>query len=151
MEKLMTPQELEDILKYQDFVEGILYDIGLPIGLYRSKKWNIEKGESRAGVEIKNDKRFAETGNLYFETYERRDKNGFWVESGLNRDDNTIMIFIGDYDRGWLFSKNILKAICQKDCFKRVETDTSKGVLIPIEYFEKNPLLVMREFCFKKV
>lgn len=148
MEKLMTPQELESTLKYQDFAEGVLYDIGLPIGLYRSKKWNIEKGESRAGVEIKNDMKFAETGNLYFETYERRKKEGKWVESGLNRNDNTMLYFVGDYNRAWLFSKNILKAICQKDCFKRVETDTSKGVLVPIEYFEKNPLLVMREFKF---
>lgn len=149
----MNGEELEDTLVYQDFVTDVLYNRGFPICAYSSKRYNIDKGESRAGVEIKNDKRFNETGNLYFETHEKRDVNNNWTLSGIKRDDNTTFYFIGDYKRAWLFSKKQLKVLCEnymKYGFKEVETPTSKGILIPIEYFETHNSIPIMTFDFEK-
>lgn len=68
----LSGEELEDTLIFQDFVTDKLYQIGWSINAYSSKKYNIEKGESIAGIEIKHDKKMKETGNLYIEMYERK-------------------------------------------------------------------------------
>ena len=149
----MNGKELEDTLIYQDFVTDVLYNKGFPICAYSSKRYNIEKGESRAGVEIKNDKKVSETGNLYFETYEKRDINKDWTASGVNRIDNTTFYFIGDYKRAWLFSKKQIKVLCDnynQYGFKEVETATSKGILIPVEYFEQHYTIPIMTFDFEE-
>ena len=143
-----TKEHMEEAYRYQDFATDMLYEFGIPICCYSSKKWNIEKGESRAGVEIKNDKLFSKTGNLYFETHEKKADAAEWVESGLLRDDNTIFYFIGDYLKAWLFSKKQLLSLIQKPEFERKETKTSKGVVIPIKYFEDHPSIPIKVFDF---
>lgn len=144
----LIKDDLEIGKRYEDFVSDRLYDIGLPIHCYQSLKYQVEKGENRAGVEIKNDRRFNETGNLYFETHEKRPDATDWVESGLYRKDNTFLYFIGDYCKAWLFSKNQLKTLIRTQNFKRVETQTSKGVLIPISYFDSHPSIPLKVFNF---
>lgn len=149
----MSGEELEETLIYQDFATDVLYEAGIPICAYSSKKYNIEKGESRAGCEIKNDKLFSKTGNLYIETYEKRDINNDWVASGVNRVDNTTFYFIGDYDRAWLFSKKQLKNLCdhyKENGFREVETPTSKGILIPVEYFSKHNSIPIMTFDLRE-
>lgn len=141
-------EDLEAGNRYEDFASDKLYEVGLPMQTYSSFKWQVEKGESRAGIEIKNDRLFNKTGNLYFETHEKKPEATEWVESGLLRKDNTVFIFIGDYIKAWLFSKKQLLVLIKNTNFKKVETETSKGVLIPIKYFEQHPNIPLMTFDF---
>lgn len=144
-------ENMEKSLEYQDFIAiELLKKLGWCINLMTSKRYQIEVGESICGVEIKNDRNMAKTGNLYIETAERHFTPNF-VPSGINRKDNTVFWVIGDYQTAYIFSKDQLKFMCnnyQKFGFKTTETDTSKGVLIPISYLEKVPFYVIRKLYF---
>lgn len=145
-----TKEQLADGNRYEDFAELVLYSYGIPIGVFHSKEYQINVGESRGRVEIKNDKKFKETGNLYIETHEKQPEATRWVESGILRKDNSWFWFIGDYERAWLFPKRMLKELVNMKKFERKETKTSKGVVIPIEYIESHPFIVINEFDFTK-
>lgn len=148
MEDLMSSKEMEDTLYYQDYiVRNLFYKLGWAINQLASKRCNIEIGESMAGVEIKQDKKMADTGNIYIETAEIHFGNSF-VPSGVNRKDNTIFYCIGNWDTAYIFVKKQLKYLCDnyhKLGFKYTETPTSKGILIPLSYFDKHPLYVVAQ------
>lgn len=148
----MTKDELEESLMYQDFIaDELLTQLGWCINLYTSKQYQYNKGESRAGVEIKYDKKMATTGNLYIETHERHSTDKKFVTSGINRQDNTTFYLIGDNNVAYIFVKAQLKYLCdnfEKYNLKQVETDTSKGVLIPISFLEKHKLYVVKKLKF---
>ena len=137
----MEYTSLEETLQFQDFVtRALFYNLGWSINILASRKSNIEIGESLAGVEIKNDKKMAETGNIYIELEEKACTGNF-VTSGINRHDNTLIWAIGDYKKLYIFVKKHLKFLCdnyQRFNFKRVETETSKGILIPIIFLEQH-------------
>ena len=138
----------EEDLQYQDFVTDKMHELlGWNLNCYVSLKWNIEKGESLSRIEIKNDRQMKSTGNLYIEIAEK-DKNGNFVPSGIFRQDNTLLWWVGDYKRAFLISKRLLKAIYYKVNFKKVETETSQGFLIPISYINKNPWVIIEELYF---
>lgn len=104
---------LEEANQYQDFIaDQLLNELGWCINLYTSRQYQYNKGESRAGVEIKYDKKMATTGNLYIETHERHDVNKEFVASGINRQDNTLHWCIGDYNEAYIFVKSQLKSLC---------------------------------------
>jgi len=116
--------KLEEGLAYQDFISDRFGLVG-----FASKKYQQLVGENKLGLEIKLDNEYKKTGNLYIELYEKTDKgNENFVESGIFRDDNTVLYLIGNYAEAYLFSKRTLVAV--KDKFKHVETETSKGYLL---------------------
>jgi len=83
---------------YQDFIVDVLFEhLGLAVVQYTSKAYQYAVGESRTGVEIKHDKRYADTGNLYIETAEKAmPRPGPYVPSGIWRTDNAWLYVIGD-------------------------------------------------------
>lgn len=131
---MLDNRTLEEAAQFQDYVADLFYNIGLPINLYTSYKYQIEKGESRAGVEIKYDKSFEGTGNLYIETQERYNENKPYVPSGINRNDNTIFYAIGNKKRVLVFCKKQLKELIKKLDLKEIEINkkTSKGYILPV-------------------
>lgn len=147
----MYRENLRDAQEYQDFVVCALYKRGIVIPQLGSKKYQIRIGESLSGFEIKLDRRFRETGNLYFEYKEKSDpQNEEYVMSGFLRDDNTWMWAIGDYEELWLVPKQMLKRLYDK-CIKisgyagshgirKASTPTSRGMLVPTD-------LVTEELC----
>lgn len=141
----MDGKSLEDTLIFQDYITDIMYKTGIPINCYSSRKYNIEKGESIGRVEIKQDKKAKETGNIYIEVAERQKSNtSSYVDSGIFRKDNTLFVLIGDYDEMWLFSKKQLQNIVKHNKeFKIVQTETSIGVLIPLSYLDKHPSVIL--------
>ena len=91
---------LEDSHRFEVYAEWVFRQYGIDIGLFYSRQQQYEVGETRAGIEIKHDKKSQETGNYYFEYMERLTAQGSWVESGLLKKDNTRYYFygvIGDY------------------------------------------------------
>lgn len=141
---MISKEELEESARFQDYVADLLYDIGIPINLYTSYKYQIEKGESRAGIEIKLDKQMKK--NIYIEIAERHSINEQFVTSGIMRQDNTLFYVIGNYEHIRMFSKKQLQILVRSNIFRKVNTNTSIGVLIPIEYVDKHSGIVLVEW-----
>jgi len=120
--------------EYQDFVADELYKRGISLGTYASKKWQIEHGENRAGVEIKYDMKVSETGNLWIETKEKShpDRPNY-VASGIYRDDNSWLYCIGDYNVIYVMPKTILRIMFEQRKYRELEngSKTSMGFLLP--------------------
>ena len=142
---MLNIKELEETLIFQDYITDLLHKFGWSLNCYSSRKYNIEKGESLARIEIKQDKKVKETGNLYFETHEKA-VTGVFVESGILRKDNTMFIIIGDYDHLWMFSKKQIQYILVNGNFPKVETETSKAYLLPLEYVYKHKSIILAEW-----
>ncbi len=134
-------KQLKDGLEYQDFVAEILYSFGLPLFNYASKKYQFEHGENKLGVEIKYDKKFKDTGNLWIEIEEKSDpQNKHYFPSGIYRNDNTWLYVIGNYEVFFIFCKKRLKQLSKRGHYKILENNmkTSQGFLLSrkdAEYF----------------
>lgn len=126
--------------EYQDFVVEQLYNIGLPIISYSSKKYQTMIGENKCGFEIKFDDRFKDTGNLYIEVSEKSaPSNPTYIPSGIFRTDNTWLYLIGNYSRIFIFGKRSLIRLYESkpSIIRVVSTPTSNGFLIPAKSAEE--------------
>ena len=132
----MTPyykEKLEQGLCYQDKVIEELYSNGLPLISYSSKQYQTMIGENKAGIKIKNDSKFRQTGNFYIEIDEKSNANNQeFIKSGIYRKDNTWLYIIGDDIGFYIFSKKQLILLEQSNKYKKVQIPTSKGFLLPI-------------------
>ena len=137
-------EKLEQALIFQDFIMEQLHSRGITIMNYGSKKYQHEKGENLAGIEIKNDSKHTETGNIYIEIAEKSNpKNESYVISGIYRNDNTWLYIIGDFSEFFIFGKSILKLLHKGGKYKEVTTPTSKGFLLPVGEADK--------YCLKHI
>jgi hypothetical protein len=122
--------------EFQDYLVDAIYELGLPIVQYTSRKYQYKKGESRFGFEIKKDQNFRRTGNLYIETHEKQVDAVSFVESGILRNDVRVLL-IGDERTIYMFVKQTLLWLWEHKSdgvyrYKRVEKDTSRGFLLPL-------------------
>lgn len=148
-------EKFQASLQYQDFVSDQLRKkYGIILGIYSSYEYQIQFGESASGIEVKYDRRMAETGNIYIETHEKtRPENPEFVKSGIYREDGTWAWLIGDYEKAFLFAKNQLIHLHQQTQFyemrhiKEVENPTSKGILLPAKVAIER-LICIRQFTF---
>lgn len=130
--------------EFQDYLIDRAWEAGLVISPYTSPKYQLSKGEGRAGVEIKYDMRLAETGNLYLETEEKGTiREGKYVKAGIYSKGHWLFA-IGDYETVYIFATSTLQLLDGMDKWKRIETQTSKGFLLPRAYAEKYAALVLR-------
>lgn len=139
--------QLACALEFQDFVAEQLYAIGLPLVNYASKKYQIERGENKQGVEIKHDKKFRSTGNFWIEISEKsHPSRKDYFTSGIHRSDNTWLYVIGDYEEIFIFSKEFLKRLHASGRYRTIEngTKTSMGFLLPRSDAEKYAAKIIR-------
>jgi hypothetical protein len=123
-------ERLHSAQVFEDWCAELLYRDGLPIGLRTSMEWQ-QKGESRAGVEIKHDLRFRQTGNLFIETEETSRPEVPMHPAGIYADDNAFLYLIGDYGRLWMFGRRLLQRAHRCGEYREVTTPTAKGFLLP--------------------
>lgn len=125
--------KLEEGREYQDFVLDQFFKLGMPIVGYSSYKYQKEKGETSAGIEIKYDKKFEDTRNLYIEYGEKEPEAKKYFKSGIFREDNTWLYAIGSYKTIFIFPKNYLQMFKNASNLKlrHVKTSTSEGYLLP--------------------
>lgn len=132
-------EKLEESWVFQDFVCERLHMEGIVLQPIQSQSKQLT-GENLLGLEIKHDHRFRETGNLYIETHEKsHPANRDYVKSGILRADNSWLFGIGDYQRFFVFATSTLRLISgRKDLpwRKTTTTDTSRGILLPVEQAE---------------
>ena len=140
--------KIESGLLYQDFIcDLLLQTIGLPVIQYASRVYQAQIGESRTGVEIKHDEKYAQTGNLWIEVAEKaRPRPGDYAQSGIQRNDNTWLYVIGNYDVVFLFAKRILCALAQSGKYPLREngTKTSQGYLLPDAHAQRFAACVLK-------
>ena len=125
-------EQFLEALKYQDFVKHEMYKRGLPIVFNGSTDMQYSEGESLMGIEVKNDKKYSQTGNLYIETSEKsRPENPRFVPSGIFRNDNTWLYLIGDYNTIFVFALTMLIGLHESGRYRKVSNETSQGFLLP--------------------
>jgi hypothetical protein len=139
-------EKLQAGLEFQDYVSDVLInELGIPVTSYNSVKYQY-RGENRQGLEIKYDRRYSDTGNLYIEIAEKSNANNYsFVKSGIYRDDNTWLYIIGDYNKLFIFGKRTLILMHESNKYKYVEIGTSKGFLVPNKKAEKLSLKVINK------
>ena len=131
-------EKLEQGTRYQDWVVEQLYNNGLPIISYSSKHYQYTVGENKAGLEIKLDTNWQKTKNLYIETAEKSNKeNKNFIDSGIYRCDNTWLYLIGDYTKIFILAKNQLRHLHKQKRYREVQTETSRGFLLPVAEAER--------------
>ena len=129
-------EKLEQGLQFQDVVTQALYQRGIVVVGFASRKFQIQVGENMLGAEIKRDGRFRETGNLYIETAEKsHPDNENFVPSGISRQDNSWLFVIGDERTIWVFATKYLRLLASR--FRAVEKPTSRGFLVPVADADK--------------
>lgn len=134
--------KLEQGLEFQDIVTKELYQRGIVIVGYSSRRFQNQEGENMLGAEIKRDGKFRETGNLYIETSEKsHPDNPNFIPSGIHRKDNSWLFVIGDEKTFYIFSTKYLLLLEPR--YKTVNKPTSNGFLLPLEEAEK--------YCIRKV
>lgn len=141
---------LETGLQFQDFISEKFPEImGFNISIFQSKKYQIEKGESLQGIEIKYDARSTgdctyyknkATNNVGIEVFEKTNKDKkMWTESGILRDDNTWLYVVGNYHQAWLFSKKRLVELYKANRYDVRQTlPTIKTMLMPISQADRH-------------
>ena len=122
--------KFQQALEFQDFVACQLMRRGLMIVQFGSQAYQERWGESANGVEVKFDRLFRQTGNLYIETAERTSTSKGFSPSGIYRADNTWLWVIGDYQTLFIFPKNVLQLV-EKRFIPKI-TATSKGYVMPL-------------------
>jgi len=135
-------EKLQQGLEFQDVITKELYQRGIVVVGFSSRRFQYNEGENLLGAEIKRDGMFRETGNLYFETSEKAhpDKPNY-TASGIHREDNSWLYVIGDEKTFYIFSVKYLKML--EDRYKKVTKTTSTGFLMPIAEADK--------YCIRKI
>jgi hypothetical protein len=137
-------RQLEDGLRFQDVVTHALYQRGIVVVGYASRSWQIDHGENMLGAEIKHDKNFRDTGNLYIEAAEKSHPNKLtYTPSGIYREDNSWLFVIGDEYTFYIFSTKYLRKLETARGYRAVTKPTSKGFLMPIAEAER--------YCLRRV
>jgi hypothetical protein len=125
-------QMLKESLEYQDFVGEILCKHGIPLTFYTSEKYQKTKGENVQGFEIKLDKIFIETKNLYIETSEKSNPSmDRYTPSGIYRKDNGWLYIIGNYSIIFIFQTTLLQGLHKSGTYTEKVKPTSTGFLLP--------------------
>jgi len=134
--------KLNEGLEFQDLVTNALYQRGIVVIGYASRRYQVEEGENMLGAEIKRDGKFRETGNLYIETAEKSNPdNPAYAASGIYRQDNSWLFVIGDEKTIYIFSTKYLRLLEKR--YQRKQKPTSIGFLMPIEEADR--------YCIRKI
>jgi hypothetical protein len=133
-DNLSEAQEFQDYCALQ-----IMEKLHIPLVNMQSKEYQFGIGENLQGFEIKYDKIFKNTGNLWIEIAERISTNKQYVSSGIFRGDNSWLYCIGDYETIYIFSKKHLQLMANNTKWNAIENkmQTSKGFLLTQKEAEK--------------
>lgn len=131
--------DLEAGNEYLDYIAPTLINIGLIFCPHLSKSYQKRYGESVNGIEVKYDRQFVKTNNLFIETEFNSSP------SGINYGGNLWIYCIGDYRFLYVFATKGLQRIAQNYQLKTLNKTTGevKGFCLPKDQAEK--------FCLKEI
>lgn len=106
-------QQLKESHAFEVYIDWQFKQRGRDIGLYYGREQQYHMGETAAGIEIKYDKRSAETGNYYIEYQERMHDGDRWVNSGILKEDRTRFYLLGTIEKFVIFEREWLMGYYQ--------------------------------------
>lgn len=127
--------DLEAGMEFEDFVYEILYLHGLPVVAFRTMRGQ-RRGENLAGFEIKYDRLFAQTRNLFIETEECPEPGMPLKPAGIYARDNSWLYVIGNRSVLFFFAHTTLRELhrWQRDgrlVLERKSLPTARGFVLP--------------------
>ena len=132
--------QLDEGQRFQDHC-AYFFQKKLNIGIsnFQTKEYQYKFGENMQGIELKLDKVFQSTGNLWIETAERHSPDTPYSDSGIFRKDNAWLYCIGNYEVIYIFQKSLLVYLYRTGRYPVIENNlmTSKGFLLPKSDAEK--------------
>ena len=131
---------------YEDFVYSLLQRrCGLTVVNYRSAEWQGRVGENSGGIEIKFNKKYDETGNLWIEFYRKSTSSqADYTGSSLVKYQTCWLFVTGTYKTVFVFTKSRLEDERQKrNTLIENKSKTSQGFLLPGEDAERLAELVI--------
>ena len=118
--------------QYEAYVVEQLRAEGVTIARHVGREAQLLLGDTTARMEIKFDRLFSATGNLFIEVAEkRRATDLIWIPSGINACASFVWYGIGDYQDFFVFSRGALEQ--EERVADRVLTiarGTSRGYLL---------------------
>ena len=130
--------------QFQDFVVDLLFDMGIVIQNYTSRKYQYEKGENKQGIEIKLDNWCSKSKRLSIEIAERTCIENSFVESGIYRKDNSFLYIQGNFDIVFIFQKSLLQLLHKSGRYEEKEEETIKAFYLPFTDAEKYAAKVVK-------
>lgn len=125
---------LSEAKDFEDFAfDTLMHERRLVVGGYKSRHYQVMYGESLTGVEVKYDRKFRQTGNLYIETAESANDFDSRKPAGIYHRSDPWLFVIGDYETIWAIAVSSLRNehAVMPPKFRSVETSTSSGFLLP--------------------
>jgi hypothetical protein len=128
-------------LEFESFImDWFANQKNINLSHYTLLKEQINKGENRQGIEIKNDQRFQQTNNLFISV--ERDYGYTKYESGIYKNQSWLYV-IGNEDEFYIFATKHLKQYYEHnkpqlfDGFKSVKNGIDKGFLLSKKQAER--------------
>ena len=136
-----TTKKLQEGLEFESYVmDWFCSQKNINLSHYTLLKEQINKGENRQGIEIKNDQRFQETGNLFISV--ERDYGYTKYESGVYKNQSWLYV-IGNENEFYIFATKHLKQYYEHnkpqlfDGFKSIKNGIDKGFLLSKKQAER--------------
>lgn len=128
-------------LEFESFImDWFANQKNINLSHYTLLKEQINKGENRQGIEIKNDQRFQETGNLFISV--ERDYGYTKYESGIYKNQSWLYVIGNEYEF-YIFATKHLKQYYEHnkpqlfDGFKSIKNGIDKGFLLSKKQAER--------------
>ena len=129
---------LREAKDYELFVSDALsHSLSILPVVYRSRHFQVTYGESLTGIEIKLDRKFRASGNLFIETEESCHESKESKPSGIFHESDPWLFVIGDYSTFWLFGTRCLQREHASKSHRDAPTPTSSGFLLPVARAEE--------------
>ena len=150
----------EDGEEFEDFINIELSRRGILLGGFRTMQYQHLYGENLLGMEIKYDRKFKETGNLYIETHSRHPGNiATIMPAGILKQDRSWLYLVGDYDSAYIFSKKhlftLFNSLKAKPRAGLKPTSANKLIVAGKEYFMTYGFIMNKEraesYCCLKI
>jgi len=142
-----TKLKQEKGLEFESFImDWFCNQKNINLSHYTLLKEQIQKGENRQGIEIKNDQRFQETGNLFISI--SRDYGYTKYESGIYKNQSWLYV-IGNENEFYIFATKHLKQY-----YEHNQPKVFAGFKSPSNGIDKGFLLSKKEaerMCIEKV
>jgi hypothetical protein len=119
---------------WERYIVARLTREGIPIVRHETKHAQISYGDVRIGpdhVELKLDRNFVKTGNLFIEVEEkRRAEQATWIASGIYASSEARWYGVGDYRDFFLFNREALRQVARPERIITIDRGTSRGFLM---------------------
>jgi hypothetical protein len=136
-----TTKKQQEGLEFESYIiDWFCSQKNINLSHYTLLKEQINKGENRQGIEIKNDQRFQETGNLFISV--ERDYGYTKYESGVYKNQSWLYV-IGNENEFYIFATKHLKQYYEHnkpqlfDGFKSIKNGVEKGFLLSKKQAER--------------